>query len=249
MTVVQKSCNNIVTNITSHILIKMQTMIHFCLERQEFSPRCLHQSTESIIVLQGSPPIGGDLHTIRRMSKGWRTKRYKGWLVGILSSNNTIAELLCYWNFVEAWTCSNHGNAWNNHFVKGFATDVHEFVVIVLEGSDGVGNNLTLRATAVEARPVLNHQEDHGVEMDKTDIGFCYLVVAADGKRNVVASAKDSSKFIKTHYLKDTFCKIMPGACARREVQVDEEPVGFLGESGCTTGIGGGKEVWIKVVN
>ena len=170
---------------------------------------------ERVVVLQGSATIIGDLHTLRRpTSGGRRTTGDDRGLQRILTTDDTVAEFLGSWDLVEKWPRSRHNNAWNRHLVKSGKAKLLTLSVVILKGSNCFGDDLGFGIRGAEVGLIfLNYQKNHGVEVNKAYVRSCSPVaVSADGKRNVVACAKDCASLIETCDFEDAFREIVDGA-------------------------------------
>ena len=143
--------------------------------------------------MQGSATIIGDLHALRRPSSGRRrTTSDDGGLRRIFTTDDTVAEFLSNWDLVEEWPRSHHNNAWNRHLVESGKAKLLTLSVVILKGSDRFGDDLGFGIGAAEDGLIfLNYQKDYGVEVNKAYVRSCPVAVSADGKRNVIACAKD----------------------------------------------------------
>jgi hypothetical protein len=142
-----------------------------------------------------------------------------------LTTADTVAEFLGNWDLIEEWPRSHHNNAWNYHRVESGKAKLLTLSVVILKGSNRFGNGLGLRISGAEVGLIfLNYQKDHGIEVNKAYVRSCSPVaVSADGKRNVVARAKDCAKLIETCDFEDTSSQIvngcfLSGICTRCEV-------------------------------
>ena len=186
---------------------------------------------ERDVVSQGRATIIGDLHALTRPTSGRRrtTGDDRG-LRRILTTADTIAELLGNRDLIEERPRSHHSNAWNRHRVESGKTKFLTLSVVMLEGSNRFGNDLGLGigAAAEFGLIFLNYQKDHKVEVNKAYVRSCRPVaVSADGKRNLIARAKNRPELIETCDFEDTSSQIVNGSFlsgigTRCEIEVRE---------------------------
>lgn len=142
---------------------------------------------------------------------GWRATNYDCLFQRILTTDNTVVELSGNWDLVKRWLRSNHNNTWDGHLVKNRMVTLRVPSVVMLKGGNGFCNDPRLGITPAACRLILLYnQKYHGVEVDETYIHPCRSMgISADGKRDVVASAKDCAQFIKTGDFEGTFREVV----------------------------------------